>query len=88
MCVCGGGGGRFPWQKKMGPNIQSKGEVSGCEKLKQLRHIGAQARVRENLEMKQENRQDSGGGGVIPLPPVDTVFHPKGVLPQLLTWPH
>ena len=84
MCV----GGRFPWQKKMGPNIQSKGEVSGCEKLKQLRHIGAQARMRESLEMKQESRQDSGDGGVIPLPPVDTVFHPKGVLPQLLTWPH
>jgi len=80
-------GGKFPWQKKMGPNVQSKGEVSGCEKLKQLRHIGAQARVKENLEMKQESRQDSGGGGVIPLPPVDTVFHPKGVLPQLLTCP-
>ena len=57
-------GGKFPWQKKMGPNVQSKGEVSGCEKLKQLRHIGAQARVRESLEMKQEKRQDSAGGGL------------------------
>ena len=46
-----------------------------------------QARVRESLEMKQERRQDSGGGGAIPLPPVDTVFCPKGVLPQLLTCP-
>ena len=83
MCA----GRSFPWQKKMGPKVQSKGEVNGCEKLKQLKHIGAQARVRESLEMKQESRQDSGGGGVIPLPPVDTVVHLKEVLPQLLTCP-
>ena len=61
MCVWGG---RFPWQKKMGPKVQSKGEVSGCEKLKQLRHVGVQARVREILEMKQEKRQNSAGGGL------------------------
>ena len=53
-----------PWQKKMGPKVQSKGEVSGFEKLKQLKHIGVQASVRESLEMKQERRQDSGGGGL------------------------
>ena len=73
--------------EKMGPKVQSKGEVSGFEKLKQLRHIGAQARMRESLEMKQESRQGSGDGGIIPLPPVDTVFCPKRVLPQLLTCP-
>ena len=50
--------------EKMGPKVQSKGEVSGFEKLKQLRHVGVQARVRESLEMKQERRQDSGGGGL------------------------
>ena len=50
--------------EKMGPKVQSKGEVSGFEKLKQLRHVGVQARVRESLEMKQERRQYSGGRGL------------------------
>ena len=59
-----GWGWRVPWQKRMNPKVQSKGEVSGFEKLKQLRHVGAQARVRESLEMKQEKRQDSAGGGL------------------------
>ena len=48
----------------MGPKVQSKGEVSGFEKLQQLRHVGVQARVREILEMKQEKRQNSAGGGL------------------------
>ena len=48
----------------MGSKAQSKGEVSGFEKLKQLRHVGARARVRESLEMKQEKRQDLAGGGL------------------------
>ena len=43
---------------------QSKGEVSGFEKLKQLRHVRFQARVRESLEMKQERKQDSAVGGL------------------------
>ena len=60
MCA----GRSFPWQKKMGPKVQSKGEVSGFEKLKQLRHVRFQARVRESLEMKQEKRQDTAGGGL------------------------
>jgi len=48
----------------MGPKVQSKGEVSGFEKRKQIRHVQLQARVRESLEMKQERRQDLGGGGL------------------------
>ena len=44
--------------RKIVPKVQSKGEVSGFEKLKQLRHVLFQARVRESLEMKQERRQD------------------------------
>jgi len=48
----------------MGPKLQSKGEVSGFEKLKQLRHVRFQTRVRESLEMRQKRRQDSGGEGL------------------------
>lgn len=32
----------------MGPKVQSKGEASGFEKLKQLRHVGVQAKAERN----------------------------------------